>query len=54
MDFWTEVTDRAGPVDVMVSPEVRRQLTDQLTAAGASYTVSIDNVQVRGGGRSAD
>ena len=37
-------------MDVMVSPEIRSQLTNQLTRSGASYTVNIDNVQVSGAG----
>ena len=46
MDFWTPVSPLTPTVDVLVSPEVRPQLTGQLTQAGASYTVNIDNVQV--------
>ena len=46
VDFWTPVSPLTPSVDVLVSPEVQTQLTDQLTRAGVSYTVNIDYVQV--------
>ncbi|KAF0289369.1 Carboxypeptidase B [Amphibalanus amphitrite] len=47
VDFWTELSDRAGPVDVMVSPDVGRQLKEELTRSRSSYVVNIEDVQVR-------
>ena len=34
-------------MDIMVSPEVGRRLKDQLTRSGATYTVNIEDVQVK-------
>ena len=41
------MSDLTPTVDVMVSPEVGSRLKDQLTRSGASYTVNIEDVQVR-------
>ncbi|XP_037081839.1 carboxypeptidase B-like [Pollicipes pollicipes] len=45
VDFWTPISPLVPTVDVMVSPDVRSELTRRLKDSGGSYGVNIGNVQ---------
>lgn len=46
-DFWTNVQDIGGEVDIMVPPHKRGEFTDLMDKNGFEYAIKIQNVQER-------